>query len=463
MTGGLANAWSVARAAWAEDRRRPKRRRSRDETDFLPAAVEILERPASPVGRWFALAIPALFVVALAWAWIGEIDTVAVAQGRIIPAARTKTVQPLELGIVRAIHVREGQRVRQGQALVELDPTESAADHARLEHDLMAALVDAARFRAMAADPEEPLAVFAPPAAGPAMLAAARALMAAEAAEHREALAELDAEIDRRHAERRTVEARMEAHLALLPLIRERVEATATLVGKGHAGRLRLTELRESLVSHEHPLAIERGRLDETAEAVAALQRRRAQLVAAQAAGAARGLSDAMRAAVRLEKELAKARERLHARVLRAPVDGAVQQLAVHTVGGVVRPAEPLMTVVPAGAALEVEAMLPNKDVGFVREGQTAEIKVESFPFTRYGLVGGRVPHVSADAVGDGAGLVYPVRIRMDSDTIAVGDRNVRLGPGMAVVAEVRTGKRRILEFFLSPFLQYRNEALRER
>ena len=465
MSGRLGRSLAVLRAAWREDRRRPRRRRRGDETDFLPAAVEILERPASPAGRWLALAIPALLATALVWAWVGEIDTVAVAPGRIVPAARTKVVQPLEIGVVRAIHVRDGQPVAQGETLVELDLTEAAADEARLAHDLRAARLDAARLEAMASRPHDPQAVFvAPPDAAPAMRAAAQALMSAESSAYRETLAELDAEIARLAAERRTVTARIEGHRAVIPLVRERVEAVARLVEKGHAGRLALTELRESLVEHEHALNVDRMRLEELAAAVEAQQRRRAERAATRAAQTARELTAAMRAAERLEEELTKASERVQATVLRAPVDGVVQQLAVHTVGGVVRPAEPLMVVVPAGAALEVEAMLPNKDVGFVREGQVVAVKVESFPFTRYGLIPGRVVHVSADAVADPqAGLVYPLRVSLEEDAILVDGRHVPLGPGMAVVAEVKTGKRRLLEFFLSPFLEYRGEALRER
>jgi HlyD family type I secretion membrane fusion protein len=141
-----------------------------------------------------------------------------------------------------------------------------------------------------------------------------------------------------------------------------------------------------------------------------------------------------------------------------------VQQLAVHTVGGVATPAEKLPMIVPDGMRLEVEAMVLNKDIGFVAAGQPAEIEVESFPFTKFGPVHGTVRQVSADAVADEKqGLVFPARIALHDRRIRANDRWVALAPGMAVTAEVRTGTRRAIEFFLSPFLQYQNEALRER
>ena len=465
MSGVLARSWAVARAAWAEDRKRAKISRRPEEIEFLPAAVELLEKPASPAGRIFALAIAALFLAALAWGWFGRIDTVAVAPGRIVPGGRVKTIQPLEIGIVRAIRVRDGQAVRRGQVLIELDPTERGADLARLEHDLVAARLDAGRLRALAARPDDPEAAFVPPGgADPAMLAAARALMLAEATEQREAMAALAAGIRRTRAERRAAEARVASHRDTIPLLRERVEARAILVEKRVASRLQLNELQEQLIARERALEVERRRLAEMTEAIVELERRRAERAATFAAALARGLSEAMRLAARLEQELAKARKKLRARILRAPVDGTVQQLTVHTVGGVVNPAQRLMTVVPSGTALEVEALAANRDIGFVRAGQEAAIKIESFPFTRYGTIDGSVVQVSADSVADqNHGLVYPMRVAMARDRILVGDKWTALAPGMAITVEVKTGQRRAIEFFLSPLMRYQDEAMRER
>jgi hemolysin D len=149
---------------------------------------------------------------------------------------------------------------------------------------------------------------------------------------------------------------------------------------------------------------------------------------------------------------------------LTAPVAGTVQQLAVHTVGGVVTAAQPLMVIVPKENVLEVEAWLPNKDIGFVNVGQVAEVKVEAFPFTKYGSLPGRVIQVSADAIQDEKrGLVYATRVRLARDTLRMENRAVRLTPGMAVTVEVRTGQRRVIEYFLDPLIQVGRESLRER
>lgn len=165
-----------------------------------------------------------------------------------------------------------------------------------------------------------------------------------------------------------------------------------------------------------------------------------------------------------MRQELVKARKRDELMKLRAPVTGTVEQLAVHTVGGVVEPAQPLMRIVPEGGGVEVEATLPNKDVGFVQAGQTAKVKLQTFPFTKYGTVPAIVTDVSQDAVQDEKrGLVFVVRARLGRDVVNVHGSPVRIAPGMAATVEVKTGYRRIIEYFLAPLLQYTSESLHER
>ena len=149
---------------------------------------------------------------------------------------------------------------------------------------------------------------------------------------------------------------------------------------------------------------------------------------------------------------------------LTAPIDGVVQQLAVHTVGGIVTPAQQLMVVAPEDGQLEVEAILENKDIGFVNEGQDAEVKIDAFPFTRYGTVEGKVTSLSRDAVQiDKVGLVYTAKVSLTRSTIQVDTKEIRLTPGMSVAVEIKTGKRRLIEYFLSPLLQAGHESIRER
>lgn len=149
---------------------------------------------------------------------------------------------------------------------------------------------------------------------------------------------------------------------------------------------------------------------------------------------------------------------------LRAPVTGVIQQLAIHTLGGVVTTAQPLMVLVPESHQLELDVMILNKDVGFVLPGQAVEVKVDSFPYTRFGTLSGEVKHVSRDAMEDQQqGLVFPARIRLNSDRLSVEGKSVRLSAGMAVSVEIKTGRRRVIDYLLSPLQEYQSEALRER
>jgi hemolysin D len=249
-----------------------------------------------------------------------------------------------------------------------------------------------------------------------------------------------------------------------VPLLAERVRARETLANKQVGTRTAYLELKQQLVEMQGDLRIARVTLEEGAQSIKAQQDKRNELLASFSAATHDELSKALQRAGALEKELAKAEERHRLKTLRAPTDGFVQQLAVHTVGGVVNPGDPLMVVVPHDTVVEIEAQILNKDIGFVRAGQVAAIKVESFLFTKYGLINGEVLNVSADAVQDkDRGLIYAARIAMKEKRMLVGDKWVNLVPGMAVTVEIKTGERRIVEYFLSPFLRYADEAMRER
>ena len=464
---GLRHHLSVAREAYREERalKHPKgadSRRRRQEFAFLPAALEVTETPASPLGRTMMMAICAIFVIAVAWSIIGRIDIFAVAQGKIIPSERVKVVQPLETGVVRAIRVVDGQQVAAGDVLIELDPTGSRADVERLGQDLTAARVELARLAALLQpDPE---AAYAPPAGAPAaMVALHRSYLLSELQQQRSHRRGQESEIRRRQAELRTIEASIDRYENKLAKVTERRDASRKLYDKGFLPRLRFSELEQELGEVEGQLEVERRRLVETEAALTSARARLAETEAEFRRQSHAGIAEARQREASIEQELIKAAERNRLQTLTAPVAGTVQQLAVHTIGGVVTPAQPLMQIVPAGAELEIEAMVLNRDIGFVREGQAATLKIESFPFTKYGTIDGRVRQIYKDAVErEGLGLAYPARVTMARTTMNVDGRTVQLTPGMAVTVEIKTGKRRVIDYILAPLKRYQDESLRE-
>ena len=456
---------AIVRAALEEERRLPAVGRNREEREFLPAALEVLETPASPAGRTAALLICSLFCLAVAWSWFGRIDTVAVAQGRIVPGGRVKLIQPLEAGVVRAIHVREGQRVRAGDPLVDLDPTESEVDLDQirrvLEESRMAyALADYGLRHLMG----ETVALDRPEGVDETVFEVQRERLESELRLLDARLAALDSDIDRLRAARDGEAAQIEMLTPLIEVAREHEQSLHGLFEKGLAGRGPWFDARRELAQRERERVGHRHRVRQLDSEIAAAVMRREETVAEFRHRSAAGRVDALARTEQARLELRGARLRTERNRLRAPVDGTVQQLSVHTVGGVVRTAEPLMVIVPEGVVLEVEASVLNRDIGFVEVGQPVEVKVEAFPFTRYGLIDGEVVHLSADAVVDETlGPVYPMKVRLAEERVRVGDRLVGLSPGMTVAAEIKTGKRRAIEFFLAPLLRYRSEALRER
>ena len=461
-------------------------KRDRDELAFLPAALEIVETPPSPIGRAIGLTIIALFCLALTWACFGQIDIVASAPGKIIPSGRTKVIQPFETGVVHTIHVRDGQSVKAGDVLIELDPTMNQAELGHLRSDLIAAQLDVARLRAALAGHADPLEAFNPPeAASPALIDMQRQFLRSQVAEQNAKLAEIDRQLSQKEAERATVAATISKFEATVPLLEQRVEIRKYLFEKDLGSRITyLTDLMD-LTAQRHDLLVHKSRYQEAEAAVAALTETRAKTAAEYRRGFFDELAKAEQKAASLAHDVIKAEQRTKLQLLTAPVDGVVQQLAVHTVGGVVTPAQALLVIVPIDSHLEIEAMVSNRDIGFVHVGQAAEIKVDTFNFTRYGLLHGEVLSVSQDAIArdkpqdksndkaqgaetntsepKGQELSYSARVSLDRTQMQVEEKFVNLAPGMAVTVEIKTGWRRVISYLLSPLLRYKQESLRER
>ena len=232
----------------------------------------------------------------------------------------------------------------------------------------------------------------------------------------------------------------------------------------GYGPRLTFLEAELAAVEREHQLAEAQEQIEAIRATIAALSEQRDQLAAAFRESTLAHLTEADRLTTSLTQELSKADQHVSYQRLTAPVDGTVAQLAVHTVGGVVAPGAALMTIVPEGSELEVEALVLNRDVGFVRVGQPAQVKFETFQFTMHGTMAGTVRDISTDSTKDDAlGLVYPTRIKLARSAMRVDGRDTPLTPGMRVTVDVITDERRVIEFILSPLLRMRNDGLRQR
>lgn len=460
----LTTNWALVRSSLAAEKAREIARLRIDDTSFLPAALEVIERPVSPTGRWTArILIAGVGVLALGLA-LGQTDIVASAPGRIVPTAAVQLVQPAQAGIVRRILVHDGDRVAKGQALVQLDPTATGAERTQAENAYQTIAFDVARTKAVIDSLQGRGFNFVPPAGADPLLIQSNAALA------RARLADIEASIAAQHtggavARADIATARVEAAklTETLPLLDQQLEANEKLLEKGFVSRLRVLEMR-------------RQRIAQARDRDAAFQAvRRAS---AQAVGASRDstkiradalatlLDEYVKSSAELklrETELIKTRQRASLQILRAPVAGIVGQLSVHTEGGVVEAAKPIMTIVPADGRMVAEARVLNRDIGFISVGQKVAMKLDAFPFSRHGTIPGHIVRISPDAVDDEKlGPVFLVRVALDRNTVS-GNVRAGLSPGMTGTADIVTGRRTFLSYLTSPIEEAGGSALRER
>jgi hemolysin D len=291
-----------------------------------------------------------------------------------------------------------------------------------------------------------------------------------------------DREIDHQEeAEVRANQSEIRKYDEILPLAQERVDAKQSLLDKGLTPRMEMLQLQQQFIEMQRNRDAAQAHLSEAKSQIASIQRQKAQTEEEFKRDRLKELADAETQAIALDQELRKAEERQRLKTITAPVAGTVQQLILHTLGGMIQPGQALMAIVPDDSGIEIEAMIQNQDIGFVAEGQDAVTTLDAFPFTRYGTVLSKIKIVSEDAVsgGDSSGdeaqraqgempsasnkLLYAARVTLDSTTMDIDGKEVKLTPGMAVTVEVKTGKRKLIEYLLSPLMRMTKEAGRER
>ncbi len=484
---------AVLAHAWAHRHELAGPERLTTEAAFLPAALSLRETPPHPAPRRAIWAICAIFTIAVAWAAIGKVDVVAVAPGRIIVSQHSKVIQPLEAATIRAIHVRDGQRVQEGQLLVELDDTQFAADGAQAAQELVSALSDGMRAEALAGalDGVHPpllhaervrdlcAATEAASSADCDAAAGARRQLFAEWEDIRSKRERMAAAVDTRAAQVQATQASIARTEALLLSLRQREADYSRLAQQGFLNQHAYQDKARDRLDAENELA----RLRAEQVAAAAAHREALKEQAAYLADARNDLA-ARREKARLgidhfRQERIKIGQKLRVMQLRAPSDGVVQQLAVHTTGGVVTPALPLMVIVPDDGSVIAEVMVANKDIGFVRPGQPVRLKLETFNFTRYGTLDGELAWVSADALvrdpqpGNGVNSIasngqapvayFPAHVKLRQTTVLVEGKQMPVSAGTNVTAEIRTGQRTLLDYLLSPIQRTLDEGARER
>lgn len=464
----------------------------RSDQEFLPAAISILETPPSPINIGMLRVICALAALAIAWMYFGHIDILAIAQGKIQPSGRVKTIQPLEPGRVTSINVHNGQHVKAGEILIELDPAEAIAEERSSSTNYFAYRAETLRRKTSLASIAYLSSGQIPKIQWPDSIPQnirerENRVLVSDLEQIKSAVQSYDAQINQKAREQARLENQILSEQMLIDTLKQRVNMRKALYARGSTSKAAVIDSMESLQTQETALAGQKGQLEETKAAIIVLQKDRKKTIDAFIAENQQKLSDSERQADELEQKTAKAHVKTGHMTLTAPISGVVLGLTITTKNQVLQSGEEIMRIVPDDTILEIEAYVENKDIGFIKVGQDAIIKVESFPFTRFGTIDAAVTHVSHDAIPEpdattaegmptkskkdsflgGAqrtqNLVFLVLLKTKQDYMSVEGVKIPLSSGMAVTAEIKTGKRRIIDYIFSPLVEVASRAMKER
>ena len=405
--------------------------RNKDEYEFLPAHLELIEKPISPLPKWTTRIIILLILITILWSILGKVDIVSVASGKLAYSGKSKTIQPIETAMVKKIFVQEGQKVEQGQILLELT--------------------------ALGAKPEEI------PQDNKDVLQAQQ-LINEQFNTYRSQKRQMEAQFNQKQAQLNSIQAQITKYENLSKVETERFKDLQSLYKLKAISKHEYFTQEMKLNEANNELNSQRSHLKEIEASIEQTREENDLLSYTFKRDTQEALRQANEQVENLKFELEKTSQRYGTTEIKSPVTGTVQQLSIHTIGGVVTAAQPLTEVVPQEDKLEVNALISNKDVGFVRPGQKVVIKLEAFPYTRYGYITGIVKSISFDAIeNDKLGLVFTAIVEMHKDYLIYEDQKINLTAGMSVSAEIKTGTRKVISYLLSPLQSTLDESFRER
>lgn len=442
-------------------------KRDRLQYEFLPAAEEIVETPAAPLGALVVWLVTLLLIVALAWSYFGRIDIVAVANGKISTEGSTKIIQPAISGVVTNINVHEGQRVKKGETLLALDKTTAEKDVATASQSLNAARVerDILRRLTVGGNTDEIINNADLPDETKAMLRQFASSQTALSAARQQAVNGTISSYQQQLQFNQQAKNQLATNAQNLK--NRKADIEKQLPNANPVDKLRLqnelSNIDQRITSADSAVLGQNQQLLQSQSALTQAQNQSQTQTAETNSAFNNQIITAEKRIIELENNLVKAKQILAQTTITAPVDGTVLSLTVKTIGGVVNAGQQLAQIVPEKVPLYVDAALDNQDIGFVKPGQRVVVKVATYPFQRYGYLEGTVENISPDAIQDDKkGLIYKAKIKLNDDKSSKQNQ-LKLLPGMSVSAEITTGQRRIIEFFLDPLMTKADESLKVR
>ena len=443
-----------------------------DHHDFKPILAEIEERPTNPLGVYFLWTIISLMIVVLLGLFLVKIDVVIAARGKIIPVGDVKVIQPLETGVITKIHVKEGDYVKEGAILLEIDPSVDTSDLVGKEKNLKNSRLSLERINSVLAEKE-----FSPGGKDNSseIIKAQMTQYKAQRDVYNSTLKEKEKEYLENQSALISLKEEIATINKMLAITLEDEKRQKSLVEIGTLADNRYRDKVKERMNLERERNSKEGQVKQLETK---LNRIKDEIQTFKSNFREKLLSDYstnMQERNTLEAEVNSLRFKQDKRFITAPVSGYIHLLPVKTIGGVVTTAQPIVGIVPEGTPLEVNAIVMNKDVGYVKEGQRCVIKVDTFDFQKYGTIEGKVEGVNPysmeekenkernkEAENESGG--YPIRVKMLAEILKTKNGDTyKIKPGMSVTAEVNVGKRRVIEFFLFPIIRYLDEGLKVR
>ena len=443
--------------------------------EFAPAILQSQHAPPSPFPRLVLYTLLVLFAVLLVWAIFGKLDIVAVAQGKLVPETFLKVVQPSDSGVIKEILVKEGDQVADGQVLMRMDTSISIADRRVLDTDFQFKALQLRRI-----DAELKGAPLARKAGDdPVLFAQVDSQFRARRQAYLDALDTERAALTKADHDLKSaleVESKLKQ---TLPIYREQEKGWNQLAQEGFAGKLMALDRTRSRIETEQELSAQTQNVESLKATIAQSNKRIAQITSNYQQQLHNERVEAESQHNKLSQDLAKHTYKHGLLELRAPQAGIVKDLATHTPGTVVAPGTVMLTIVPHSEPLLAEVWVNNVDSGFVEVNQKVKLKLDAYPFQKYGMLDGVVRHVTHDSSERGAdaagnerkggetaappGLAYRALVALNSTTFESHGSRLKLTPGMQVAAEIHLGRRSVIEYLLSPIQKVAQEAARER
>lgn len=449
-----------------EDELNPAKKRHHNQTEarYLRGVDAVIKAPIPKSSQYLIICFFLFIIASVSWASYSQVDIVSSAMGKSVPSSRIQLIQAPQLALIESIYVKEGQRVKKGELLVKLDGKRIDSEYRDVKSQLLQLTAKKERIETLVFTINNHIPLSQELEPDNAIEKMEYYLLHDTWTLYQSELTSMSHKISSKQASLGRISADIKRLKNLIPFSQKTLQRSTKLFHQGGLSLEKLDISREALIERKSSLNVLKK---QKSEAWAELSQAKQEHIAFTD-NFINDLSlervETEQALQNIKEQVLRADMQMNQFDLRAPVAGIAKDVSISTLGGVVQAAETLMKIVPENVPLEIEAKILNRDIGFIYEGQTGKVKIDTFNFTKYGAISGVIRYLAQDTSDDEQlGPVYLAIIELEKDTIQIGNRMAKLVPGMTMTVDIHVGKRTLIEYILNPVLRYQNEVMRER